>query len=77
VAEHARSHGLDFSQLLDTDLAYWRALRNEYWPTIYLVDRCGRIRETWIGEVHAGQRSGQQLEARIEELLSEKECAEH
>jgi hypothetical protein len=71
VAEHARRLGLDFPHLLDSDYAYWRALGNEYWPTVYLVDRCGRIRERQVGEIHAGQPSGQSLEARLEALLSE------
>jgi len=71
VAAHARELGLDFPHLLDPDFAYWRALGNEYWPTIYLVDRCGRIRYAQIGEVHAGQASGRRLEARLDGLLAE------
>jgi hypothetical protein len=71
VAEHVRRHGLAFPQLLDNDYAYWNALRNEYWPALYLVDRCGRIRERAIGEIHSGEPSGRRLEARIEELLAE------
>lgn len=62
---------LVFSHLLDNDYAYWKALGNHYWPALYLVDRCGRIRATAIGEVHAGQQSGQRLEAAIEALLGE------
>ena len=71
VADHARRHGLGFPQLLDDDHAYWDALGNEYWPAVYLVDRCGRIRESAIGEVHSGDESGRRLTARIEELLAE------
>jgi hypothetical protein len=69
-----RSHGLTFPQLLDNDYAYWNALENEYWPAIYLVDRCGRIRERAIGEVHADDASGRRLETRIEALLAEPPC---
>jgi hypothetical protein len=71
VAEHVRRHGLAFPQLLDNDYAYWKALENEYWPAIYLVDRCGRIRSRAIGEVHADDASGRGLEAFIEKLLAE------
>jgi AhpC/TSA family protein len=75
VADHVRRLGLGFPQLLDNDYAYWNALGNQYWPAVYLVDRCGRIRERAIGEIHAGQPSGRQLEARIEELLAEpRDC---
>jgi hypothetical protein len=71
VVRHVRRHGLSFPQFLDNDSAYWKALRNEYWPAVYLVDRCGRLRERAFGEVHAGEDSGRRLEARIEALLAE------
>jgi hypothetical protein len=71
VEAEVRRHGLAFPQLLDNDSAYWNALGNQYWPSIYLVDRCGRIRARAIGEVHGGQDSGRRLEAQIERLLRE------
>jgi thiol-disulfide isomerase/thioredoxin len=71
VVEHVRKHRLEFPHLLDNDSAYWKALHNEYWPALYLVDRCGRIRASAVGEVHLNEPSGQRLEARIEELLKE------
>jgi thiol-disulfide isomerase/thioredoxin len=71
VEAEVRRRQLGFSHLLDNDYAYWKALGNHYWPALYLVDRCGRIRATAIGEVHAGQPSGRRLEAGIEALLGE------
>lgn len=71
VASHAKDHGLDFSHLLDNDSAYWNALDNHYWPAVYLVDRCGRIRTWAFGEVHLKTSSGRQLEDTIEMLLDE------
>ena len=77
VEAEVRKQRLDFPQLLDNDYAYWNALGNEYWPAIYLVDRCGRIRGQAVGEVHADERSGRDLETRIEALLAEApaDCA--
>ena len=77
VEAEVRSKGLDFPHLLDNDYAYWNALQNQYWPALYLVDRCGRIRSHAIGEVHAGAESGRKLEASIESLLREPpaDCA--
>lgn len=71
VASHALEHGLSFSHLLDNDHAYWKALDNQYWPALYLVDRCGLIRTHVFGEVHMGEPSGRQLEGAIEALLAE------
>lgn len=77
VLAEVRRHGLEYSHLLDNDHAYWDALGNQYWPSLYLVDRCGRIRLRQIGEVHSGEDSGRRLESAIERLLAEPhpECA--
>ena len=72
VEAAVKEHGLDYPHFLDNDSAYWRALRNQYWPAAYLVDRQGRIRLVQVGEVHAGQESGRKLEAAIESLLAER-----
>lgn len=71
VRRAVAEHGLDYPHLLDNDFRYWRALGNEYWPTTYLVDRCGRIRHRQIGEVHDGQPSGRAVEERLQQLLAE------
>ena len=71
VEAEVKRQGLDYPHLLDNDSAYWKALGAEYWPTVYLVDRCGRLRDRHIGEVHSAEDSGRLVEARIEELLAE------
>jgi hypothetical protein len=35
------------------------------------VDRCGRLRDRHVGEVHSGEESGRRVQARIEALLAE------
>jgi hypothetical protein len=71
VEAAVKKHGLDYPHFLDNDMAYWRALDNQYWPATYLVDRRGRMRVRHVGEVHSGQQSGRELEAAIESLLAE------
>lgn len=71
LEEEVKRQDLRYPQYLDNDFAYWRALDNQYWPTTYLVDKCGRIRTKHIGEIHAGQKSGNEFEAAIEALLAE------
>ena len=71
VEAHVRELGLDWPHLIDNDYRYWNALENQYWPVVYLVDRCGTIRTRVIGEIHQGQYSGRRTEAAIEQLLAE------
>lgn len=71
VESEVLRHGLDYPHLLDNASAYMDALGTKSWPTMYLVDRCGRVRETHMGEVHAKDEDAQRLEARIEALLAE------
>jgi thiol-disulfide isomerase/thioredoxin len=35
---------------IDNDFAIWRALNNQYWPALYIVDAQGRIRHHQFGE---------------------------
>lgn len=57
--------------MVDNDYSYWHALNNRYWPAFYLVDRQGRVRGTYIGETHSGDRNARGMEAQIAELLAE------
>ncbi|HWX25603.1 MAG TPA: hypothetical protein VN083_11195 [Vicinamibacteria bacterium] len=66
-----KRESLHYTQYLDNDHAYWRALGTEAWPTLYLVDRCGLIRGKGVGEVHEGDPSGQRWAKAIEALLAE------
>jgi deoxyinosine 3'endonuclease (endonuclease V) len=50
---------------------YWRALRNEYWPAIYVVDGRGQIRERLFGEVHVGTGRDKAVSGLVEKLLDE------
>lgn len=55
---------------IDSNFAIWRALRNQYWPALYLVDAQGRIRFH-----HHGEGEYVQSEAAIQQLLSETGAA--
>lgn len=50
----------------DNDGATWRAYNNRYWPTLYLIDKQGRIRYQ-----HIGEGGYQEIEAAIQALLAE------
>jgi peroxiredoxin len=50
----------------DNDRHTWDAYHNRYWPTLYLIDKWGRIRYT-----HIGEGAYDQTEAAIQALLAE------
>ena len=50
----------------DNEGVTWRAYRNRYWPSLYLIDKQGHIRYHHIGE---GRYT--ETEAAIEALLAE------
>jgi len=51
----------------DNNGATWRAYRNRYWPTLYLIDKQGHIRY-----VHIGEGRYQETEENIRALLAEE-----
>jgi len=72
VKAEVRRHGLDYPHFLDDDSAYMKALGAEGWPSMYLVDRCGRVRESQFGEVAVkDDPDAARLEAAVEALLAE------
>jgi thiol-disulfide isomerase/thioredoxin len=72
VEAEVRRHGLDYPHLLDDDSAYMKALGAQGWPSMYLVDRCGRVRESQFGEVALkNDPDAARMEAAIETLLAE------
>ena len=72
VQRTAERFGLKQPIYLDTDLAYWEALGNTYWPAFYLVDKRGRVRMGAAGEMHAGAAEATRFEQAIVKLLAER-----
>lgn len=61
--------GIRYPVLIDNAYAYWHALDNRYWPAFYLIDAHGRLVDSRIGELHAGERRADAFEAAIAALL--------
>ena len=66
VRRAAKDMRLDYPIAIDSDFAIWRALKNQYWPALYIVDAQGRIRHHQFGE---GEY--EQSERVIQQLLAE------
>jgi thiol-disulfide isomerase/thioredoxin len=66
VRRAAKDMRVDYPIAIDSDFAVWRALKNEYWPALYIVDAQGRIRHHQFGE-----GDYEQSERIIQQLLAE------
>lgn len=70
--EAIRHWHIRYPVLSDPEGRNWDAWKQEYWPTVYLIDKRGRIRDTWQGELNYDNQGGEQkLAAEIRELIAE------
>ena len=60
------NYGIEYAVAQDNNGDTWRAYKNRYWPTLYLIDKQGHIRY-----VHIGEGRYQQTEENIKALLEE------
>ena len=60
-------NGIKYAVAQDNDGSTWQAYHNQYWPSLYLIDKNGHIRYT-----HIGEGGYQTTEAAIQNLLAEK-----
>lgn len=59
-------YGIEYPVALDNNGQTWRAYKQRYWPTRYLIDRNGNIRYKHIGE-GAYNETARNIEALIAE----------
>lgn len=72
VRTRAAEAQLQFPILADNDKSNWSAWGNTMWPTVYLVDKNGYLRQWWQGELNWQGAGGEKLmQDKIEELLKE------
>jgi thiol-disulfide isomerase/thioredoxin len=58
--------GIEYAVAQDNDGITWRSYKNNYWPTLYLIDKQGHIRY-----VHIGEGRYAETEENIKALLGE------
>jgi hypothetical protein len=61
--------GIEYPVLVDDLMENWRRWDQQFWPTVYLVDRKGRIRYRWEGELNYGNAGGEEKMAALIEIL--------
>ena len=66
VTRRVAALGIDFPVVMDNDFAIWRAFNNRFWPSVYIIDRKGRIRFH-----HDGEGRYSDIDAAVRTLLAE------
>jgi thiol-disulfide isomerase/thioredoxin len=67
VKDAIAREGIEYAVAQDNDGKTWRAYKNHYWPTLYLIDKQGHIRY-----VHIGEGKYNETEENIKALLAEE-----
>jgi thiol-disulfide isomerase/thioredoxin len=70
VERAVREEGIDYPVGVDNDFVAWNTYGLRYWPTLYLIDRAGRVRYT-----HVGEGNYLRTEGAIRALLAETDPA--
>ncbi len=64
---------IEYPVAFDASAQNWKAWANDMWPSVYLIDKQGRVRNWWYGELNWKGATGEEFfRKRIEELLNEK-----
>lgn len=72
VVQKVKELRITYPVLIDQDTQNWKRWNQRYWPTVYLIDKQGRARLAWEGELEYQGRGGTaKLTAMIEKLLQE------
>ncbi len=72
VARAAGNEELTFPILIDLEAANWKNWSNTMWPTVYVIDKQGYLRQWWQGELRwQGATGDQAIEKLVEELILE------
>ena len=72
VAKKVKALGLSYPVLVDAQHANWDRWQQRCWPTVYLVDKQGRVRYAWEGELdNQGAGGDAKMRKLIEDLIEE------
>jgi hypothetical protein len=66
VKDAVKRLDIPYAVVIDNQGETWKAYNNRYWPTLYLIDKQGRIRYR-----HIGEGAYEETERAIQTLLAE------
>lgn len=68
VEKFLRDQNITYPIVTDEDHRNWNRWNQQYWPTVYLIDKAGRVRHRHIGELQGDEA---QVTKYVETLLKE------
>lgn len=72
VKKKVKELGLQHPILIDGKGENWQRWSQQYWPSVYLVDKRGKVRYRWQGELEFKEQGGERrVGALIHRLLRE------
>ena len=73
LQKKVEENAIRYPVAVDHDAQNWAAWANSMWPSVYLVDKKGRVRYWWYGEMNWQGTEGERfMRQQIEVLLAEK-----
>jgi thiol-disulfide isomerase/thioredoxin len=73
VATYIRQEKILYPTVFDADSINWTNWRNRFWPAVYIVDKAGKMRYMWEGELRWNGADGdKQVEAKVAQLRAER-----
>ena len=64
---------MKYAVAVDSRGKTWAAWDNQWWPSVYLIDKKGYVRYRWDGELNRNKVKGEEImRQKIKELLAEK-----
>ena len=73
VRKKVEENQMAYPIAIDNSSSNWTAWSNSWWPSVYLIDKCGGVRYWWYGELNWQGAEGEKImRRRIEELLVEE-----
>jgi thiol-disulfide isomerase/thioredoxin len=74
LKQAVKGNALDYPIAVDNQKENWNAWGNSVWPSVYLVDKKGYVRNWWYGELNWQGATGEaQMTQRIYQLMAENE----
>ena len=73
VRKKVKDNEMKYAVAVDSAGKTWAKWGNQFWPSIYLIDKKGNVRYRWDGELNWNKVKGEEImRQKIKELLAEK-----